>query len=164
MTAAAPLRATDAEAADVELTLQQERALAGLPDEAFFAHCVALAAAGSRERVELTLRVVDEDEGRALNLRWRARDYATNVLSFPTEGLAEIAPDLIGDIVLCAPVVYAEAAAQGKSAADHFAHLTVHGVLHLLGFDHEDDASAAIMEQHERAILAAMGIADPYRA
>ena len=117
-----------------------------------------------RSHAELTIRIVDEAEGRELNRRWCDRDYATNVLSFPAEGLADIAPDLLGDIVLCAPVVTAEAAAQGKSAAAHWTHLTVHGVLHLLGFDHQDEHSAAAMEEHERAILASLGFADPYRA
>ena len=164
MTAAGEARVMRPPLAEVDLTVQRECAAAGLPDESFFIDCVARAAADFRERVELTVRVVDEVEGRALNRRWRERDYPTNVLSFPAEGLADIAPDLIGDIVLCAPVVSAEAVAQGKKAADHWAHLTVHGVLHLLGFDHEDDGGAEVMEQHERRILAGMGIADPYRA
>ena len=154
----------DEHAAEVAVVLQVASRLPGLPDEAFFADCVARAACAFRERVELTLRLVDEAEGRMLNQRWRERDYATNVLSFPAEGLADIAPDLLGDIVLCAPVVVAEAASQGKTAMAHWAHLTVHGVLHLLGFDHEDDDTAAEMEEHEHAILAGMGIADPYRA
>lgn len=154
----------DERAAEVALVLQVESPLPGLPDAAFFAACVARAAGAFRARVEVTIRVVDEIEGRALNQRWRARDYATNVLSFAAEGVADIAPDLLGDLVLCAPVVVAEAATQGKTAIAHWAHLTVHGVLHLLGFDHEDDDTAALMEEHERAILAGLGIADPYRA
>lgn len=162
MTTAGQVRVSQSQGAEVDLALQCACAVS-VPDRAFFVACVARAAAEFRERVELTLRVVDEDEARALNLRWRERDYATNVLSFGAEGLADIAPDFIGDIVLCAPVVAAEAAAQGKTAADHWAHLTVHGVLHLLGFDHQHDADAATMEQHERTILANLGVADPYR-
>jgi probable rRNA maturation factor len=157
-------RVADERAAAIELVLQVESRAPALPDEDFFAQVVARAAGPFRQRAELTIRVVDEAEGRELNRRWRERDYATNVLSFPADGLADIAPDLLGDIVLCAPVVAAEAAEQGKAVADHWAHLTVHGVLHLLGFDHEDDAAAAIMEDHERAILAGLGVADPYRA
>ncbi|MBK8958142.1 MAG: rRNA maturation RNase YbeY [Proteobacteria bacterium] len=164
MTTAGLAQVGSAPLAEVDLALQVESVAAGVPDQAFFAECVARAAAAFRARVEVTLRVVDEDEGRALNRQWRERDYATNVLSFAAEGLADIAPDLLGDIVLCAPVVSAEARAQGKQASHHWAHLTVHGVLHLLGFDHQDDEGATLMEQHERAILAAMGIADPYRA
>jgi len=163
MGAGGTARVAEERAAEVDLVLQVESLALDLPSEAFFIDAVARAAGAFRERVELTLRVVDEAEGRALNRRFRERDYATNVLSFPADGIAEIAPELLGDIVLCAPVVVAEAAAQGKRAAAHWAHLTVHGVLHLLGFDHEDEAAAAIMEEHERAILAGMGIADPYR-
>ena len=155
---------TEGRAAEVALVLQVESVLPGLPDAAFFAACVARAAGEFRARVEVTIRLVDQIEGRALNLRWRERDYPTNVLSFAAEHLADIAPDLLGDLVLCVPVVVAEAATQGKTAMAHWAHLTVHGVLHLLGFDHEDDDTAALMEEHERAILAGLGIADPYRA
>ncbi len=164
MSAINAARMNDHHTVEVDLVLQVESHAAGVPEQAFFVECVQRAAGAFRARVELTLRVVDEAEGRALNLRWRERDYATNVLSFAAEGLAEIAPDLLGDMVLCAPVVSAEADAQDKPALAHWAHLTVHGVLHLLGFEHEDDDSAAIMEAHERTILAGMGIADPYRA
>lgn len=156
-------RVADERAAEIELVLQLASEAQDIPDHGFFTECARRAVQVLRERAELTVRVVDASEGRELNLRWRGRDYATNVLSFPAEDLAEIAPDLLGDIVLCAPVVVAEAAEQGKPVMAHWAHLTVHGVLHLLGFDHEDDAAAALMEEHERAILAGMGIADPYR-
>jgi probable rRNA maturation factor len=149
---------------ELELTLQVASTASDLPSSAFFTACVSAALRAWRVRAELTIRLVDEAEGRALNQRWRERDYATNVLSFAVEGLADLAPDLLGDIVLCAPVVVAEAAAQGKSAAAHWTHLTVHGVLHLLGFDHQDDSTAAQMEDHERAILASLGYADPYHA
>ena len=151
-------------AAEVALDLQVASDAAGLPGRGVFEAAVGAALAGRRPRGELTLRIVDGEEGRVLNRRWRGRDYATNVLSFPVDGLDEIAPDLLGDIVLCAPVVAAEAAAQGKRAADHWTHLTVHGVLHLLGLDHEHEAEARVMEDQERAILAALGLADPYRA
>ncbi len=157
-------RVADERAAEVELVLQVESQAPGLPDQDFFTDCVARAVSVFRQRAELTIRLVDGAEGRELNRRWRDRDYATNVLSFPADGLADIAPDLLGDIVLCAPLVAAEAADQRKPVTAHWAHLTVHGVLHLLGFDHEDDEAAAIMEEHERAILAGMGLADPYRA
>ncbi len=163
MSAISAARVNDHHAVEVDLVVQVESRTAGVPQQSFFVECVQRAACAFRPRVELTLRVVDEAEARELNLRWRERDYATNVLSFPADGLADIAPDLLGDIVLCAPVVAAEAATQGKRVADHWAHLTVHGVLHLLGFDHEDEQAAAIMEEHERAILAGLGIADPYR-
>ncbi len=99
-----------------------------------------------------------------LNRRYRHRDYATNVLSFPVELPAGIATPLIGDLVICAPVVAREAAAQGKPARAHWAHLSVHGVLHLLGHDHIVEADATRMEALERRILATLGIADPYRS
>ena len=111
-----------------------------------------------RVDTEVTIRIVDEDEGRALNNAYRGKDYATNVLTFP---LAE-EPHLMGDIVLCAPIVAAEAIAQHKSLEAHFAHLTVHGVLHLHGYDHETDPQAELMEGLEISILAKLGYANPY--
>lgn len=107
---------------------------------------------------EIALRIVDEDEGRMLNRDYRAKDYATNVLTFP---LAE-SPVLMGDIVLCASVVAREAAEQNKPLHAHYAHLTVHGVLHLHGYDHETDAEAELMEQLETEIMTKLGYADPY--
>ncbi|GMU48039.1 MAG: hypothetical protein AMXMBFR31_02650 [Candidatus Desulfobacillus denitrificans] len=107
---------------------------------------------------ELTVRFVDAEEGRSLNAHYRGRDYATNVLSFPYAR----EPVLSGDLVLCLPLVLREAAAQGKPAAAHFAHLVVHGMLHLQGYDHETAAEARIMEQKEREILARLGYPDPY--
>jgi len=108
----------------------------------------------------ITVRLVDADEGRALNRDFRGKDYATNVLTFVySEPEADVAE---GDIVLCDPVVRAEAQAQGKPLRHHYAHLLVHGILHLQGHDHEDDASAAMMESLERAILSRMRIQDPY--
>lgn len=111
-----------------------------------------------RVDAEIALRIVDEDEGRQLNRDYRGRDYATNVLTFV---LAE-EPHLMGDIVLCAPVVLKEAAAQNKTSAAHFAHLTVHGVLHLHGYDHETEAQAELMEQLETDIIMQLGYANPY--
>ena len=107
---------------------------------------------------ELTVRFVDAEEGRALNARYRGKDYATNVLTFPYAR----EPVLSGDLVLCLPVVLREAAEQGKTASAHFAHLVVHGMLHLEGYDHETGAEARIMEQMERDILDRLGYPDPY--
>lgn len=112
------------------------------------------------ERVELGLRLVDADEGRMLNHQFRDKDYATNVLTFEY-GLTPNGT-LTADIVLCLPVLLAEAKAQSKAPLHHAAHLTVHGVLHALGFDHIDDDQARTMEALETAILARLGIADPY--
>jgi probable rRNA maturation factor len=124
----------------------------------------ALVTARHRKPAELSIRIVDAREGRALNRQYRDRDYATNVLSFPVELPSGIASPLLGDMVICAPVVAREAREQGKSPRDHYAHLTVHGVLHLLGFDHQNERDAVRMEALETRILAELGIADPYAA
>jgi len=107
---------------------------------------------------EVTVRVVGTRESRALNRRYRGKDRPTNVLSFPCE-----APGTLGDLVICAPVVNREAREQGKRAAAHWAHMVVHGVLHLLGFDHTRLRDAKVMEALERAILARLSFPDPYR-
>lgn len=116
--------------------------------------------------VEVSVRIVDADESRALNRDYRGKDRETNVLSFPAgdDGLPPDVARPLGDLVICAPVVLREAGEQGKSVADHWGHLLVHGSLHLLGFDHETDAEASAMEGLEREILAARGVADPYLA
>jgi probable rRNA maturation factor len=112
---------------------------------------------------EVALRVVDADEGRRLNRDYRRKDYATNVLTF---AYGESAPGqpLLGDVVLCAPVVASEAQAQDKDLIAHYAHLTVHGVLHMQGYDHEKARDAKVMEAREVAILSALGFPDPYSA
>lgn len=139
----------------------------GVPAATSFRRWVALALDSRIREADLALRLVDEEEGRAFNRHYRGRDYATNVLSFPAErppGLPKNAHfPLLGDLVICAPVVAREAAEQGKPLAAHYAHLTVHGCLHLLGWDHENDADAQAMEQLEREILSGLGIDDPYR-
>ena len=107
---------------------------------------------------EVTVRIVGEHEGRTLNRDFRARDYATNVLTFDYQR----APVVIADLVLCAPVVEREAAEQGKPLAAHYAHLLIHGALHAQGWDHGRAAEARRMEARERELLHALGIADPY--
>lgn len=111
---------------------------------------------------ELNILIVGRAAGRRYNREFRGRDYATNVLSFPYEAAPGEHSGLLGDLVVCAPVVAREAREQRKTTRDHYAHLTVHGVLHLLGYDHETDADAERMEALERAVLASLGIADPY--
>mgnify|MGYP003530256957 FL=1 len=112
---------------------------------------------------ELTIRLVDEAEGRELNHTWRHKDYATNVLSFPADipdGLLDI--PLLGDLVICVPVVEREADEQAKTSEAHWAHLVIHGCLHLLGYDHIDDDEAEEMESLEQNLLAELGHPDPY--
>jgi len=114
---------------------------------------------------ELTIRLVDEAEGRELNRTWRHKDYATNVLSFPADVPDELLDiPLLGDIVICVPVVEREAAEQAKSLQAHWAHLVIHGCLHLLGYDHLEDEEAEEMEGLERELLAELCHPDPYAA
>ena len=134
----------------------------------------ALAAlAGRTAAAQITIRVVGTDEMADLNLRYRGRAAPTNVLSFPLampaaagggDQSATAAAGPHGDIVVCAPVVAAEAAAQHKPLAAHWAHMVVHGTLHLLGYDHEDAAGARRMEKRERTVLARLGFRNPYEA
>ncbi len=120
----------------------------------------AWARAALSRPAEVTIRYVAEAEGRRLNREFRGRDYATNVLTF----VYDDAPRglLAGDVVICAPVVAREARSQGKPVLAHHAHLLVHGLLHLQGFDHEQEQEAARMERRERALLRRLGFADPY--
>ena len=141
--------------AKLGLTLQIAVSSTGLPSSKRFRHW---ARASLLEDADVTLRVVDQAEGRTLNRAYRRRDYATNVLTFAY-------PDqqpLSGDIVLCLPVIKEEARRQGKTLEAHLAHLTVHGVLHLQGFDHEADDDAELMEGIETEIVSKLGYADPY--
>ena len=134
----------------------------GLPLRADFVRWARAALVGGGE---VTIRLVEADEGQSLNNEYRGKDYATNVLSFPyeTEGVAAT-PDgpVLGDLAICAPVVAREAVEQGKEPRAHWAHLVIHGILHLRGRDHEVDAEAEAMEAEERAILAKLGFPDPY--
>ena len=139
----------------LSLSLQIASELANIPTKAQFKKW---AKATLRVDTEVTIRVVDEDEGRALNSQFRGKDYATNVLTF---SLSE-APHLMGDIVLCAAIVATEAIAQNKSLEAHFAHLTVHGILHLHGYDHQIDEQAGLMESIEVTTLQKLGYANPY--
>lgn len=127
---------------------------------------VAIAAASDLSKpVSVSLRIVDEAEARRLNAQYRDKDYATNVLSFPLHlplGQPEMDHRPLGDIVICPQVVEAEARTQQKALEDHWAHLLIHGILHLLGYDHEDEESARIMEALEVSCLQKLGISNPY--
>ena len=146
----------------IELVVQNVSAAADLPTENDIRPWVESALADYPDAAAVTIRMVDEQEGRKLNQQFRNRDYATNVLSFPADvpGIIDL-PDL-GDIVLCVPVIAREAVEQGKNPMDHWAHLVVHGVLHLLGHDHGEAEQAKAMESMEMGILKKLGISNPY--
>ena len=136
---------------------------AAAPDDAAFRRWCELALRQRSADSEMTIRLVDEAEGRELNHTYRHKDYATNVLSFPADvpdDLLDI--PLLGDLVICVAVVEREAAEQGKTLEAHWAHLVIHGCLHLLGYDHIDDEEAEEMEALERELLAELGHPDPY--
>jgi probable rRNA maturation factor len=125
---------------------------------------VALDGQTTLPEVEISLRVVDNDEMSQLNQTYRGKKGPTNVLSFPADLPPELALPLLGDIVICAPVVAAEAAQQGKTLSAHWAHMTVHGTLHLLGFDHREEDDAVVMESLETTILSQLNYDCPYEA
>lgn len=144
----------------IEIEVEAEAWTGALPDAEAVVERAAQAALGTAEG-DIVVLLTDDDAVRELNGRFRDKDKPTNVLSFPAP---ENAFPHLGDIVLAYGVCEAEAEAQGKILADHLSHLVVHGVLHLLGRDHEDDAEAEEMEAEERDILAQIGVADPYLA
>nr|WP_297460282.1 rRNA maturation RNase YbeY [uncultured Halomonas sp.] len=135
-----------------------------LPTQAELTRWIAetLARHADESRHELTVRLVDDAESRTLNRDYRGKDASTNVLSFPFEAPPGVDVPLLGDLVICHGVVAREAAEQGKPLNHHYAHMVVHGTLHLLGYDHMEDDEAERMERLEREILAAVGIPDPY--
>lgn len=143
----------------IEVEIEDEAWTAALPDAVAVVERAATVALGAVEG-DVVVLLTDDAAVHDLNLRFRDRDRPTNVLSFPA---AESAAPHLGDLVLALGVCSAEAAAQGKSLADHLTHLTVHGVLHLLGRDHVDAVEAEAMEAEERTLLASLGVADPYR-
>ncbi len=137
---------------------------AGVPDAAELTNWAAAALEESDPDPDpdLTLRIVGRPEGHRLNRKFRNADRATNVLAFPFESPPGINVPILGDVVICAPVVAREAQRQGKSLRAHYAHLVVHGILHLRGFDHEDGSGALAMEALETALLCRLGFPDPY--
>ena len=145
----------------LKLDLQRASACDGVPDKPAIAKWARAALANVEGTVELGVRIVDEDESAALNERYRGKRGPTNVLSFPyTE--APFTGGFLGDLVICAPVVRREAEAQGKPAQAHWAHMVVHGIMHLRGYDHIVDDEAAVMEGMEVQIMERLGFADPY--
>ncbi|MGA8863740.1 MAG: rRNA maturation RNase YbeY [Gallionella sp.] len=139
----------------LSLTVQYESDRQHLPTRAQFRRWIK--AALQRDAI-ITLRIVDEPEGRELNKTYRGRDYATNVLTFVYDDMQTLA----GDIVICAPVVERETTAQRKELLAHYAHLSLHAALHLQGYDHDNDADAAEMEQLETELMLKLRYSDPY--
>ncbi|QFI53785.1 rRNA maturation RNase YbeY [Aeromonas simiae] len=144
---------------DLQLACANEQ---GLPGEADFQRWLDGAVLGFQQEAEVTVRLVDEAESHELNLTYRGKDKPTNVLSFPFEAPPGLALPLLGDLVICRQVVEQEANEQGKPLEAHWAHMVVHGSLHLLGYDHIEDDEAEEMEQLERDIMRELGYADPY--
>jgi probable rRNA maturation factor len=158
---AEPAEETSSKTAGLCLAIQRATRASGIPSDAEFHKWIGAALTKDTKdtgKVEIGLRIVNESEGRKLNREFRHKDYATNVLTF----VYDDPPALSGDIVLCANVIKKEATRQHKDLAAHYAHLTVHGVLHLQGFDHDADASAEVMEGLEIEILGSLGYENPY--
>lgn len=142
----------------LDFTLQVATHVSDLPNEKDFEHWLTLALAKQCEQAEITLRIIDATESQTLNSQYRNQPKPTNVLSFPYQA----APNLCGDLAMCATVVAQEASAQEKSPLAHWAHLTLHGALHLLGYDHQHDAEANVMENLEITLLSQLGYPNPY--
>ncbi|MFV8783568.1 rRNA maturation RNase YbeY [Microbulbifer sp. SA54] len=146
----------------VELDVQRATTLPNLPQDHDLLRWATAAVGEHRQEAEISLRIVDEDESQALNAQYRGKDKPTNVLSFPADIPPELGLPLLGDLVICAQVVAREAEQQHKALPAHWAHMVVHGTLHLLGYDHIEDDEAEIMENLETRIMARMGFSDPY--
>jgi probable rRNA maturation factor len=148
----------------MSVTLDLQIACEGdVPSVSQFQQWVDAALADVKEDCELSIRLVETDESQVLNSTYRGKDKPTNVLSFPFEAPVEIEPILLGDLVVCSAIVKQEAIEQNKQEHDHWAHMVVHGCLHLLGYDHIDDDEAEEMEALERTILKSLAISDPYQ-
>ena len=147
----------------VIIDLQNDELLPGLPDRQDFEAWVDAALLQEFDNFEQTIRVVGEVESRALNSQYREKDNATNVLSFPATN-DYLDYDCLGDLVICAPVVQQEASLQGKSLQSHWAHMVVHGMLHLQGYDHQTVTDANKMEALEAKILSTLGYSNPYNS
>ncbi|MCW9051515.1 MAG: rRNA maturation RNase YbeY [Motiliproteus sp.] len=148
----------------IELDLQLATASTDLPSEQQLQQWVELALIDRRTFAEITIRIVDNQESQTLNGQYRGKHKPTNVLSFPFEAPEGIELDLLGDLVICAPVVSKEATEQQKQLMDHWAHMVLHGTLHLLGYDHISEQQALEMESLETQLLARIDIADPYQS
>ena len=144
---------------DLQMACEQE---SGLPTAEQIEQWATAAVQPQSDEVEMTVRIVDEAESHELNLNYRGKDRPTNVLSFPFECPDEVELPLLGDLVICRQVVEREAQEQDKPVMAHWAHMVVHGSLHLLGYDHIEDDEAEEMESLETQIMTGLGFADPY--
>lgn len=145
----------------IHIDLDNASGSAEVPDEEAFQRWAD--AAAETDGAEISIRLVDEEESAELNRTYRGKDQPTNVLSFPFEVPEGVPNDLLGDLVICVPVVEREALEQGKTSAAHWAHMVVHGLLHLQGYNHIEDDEAEVMEAKETAILGRLGFPNPYQ-
>lgn len=145
------------------IDIQREVENADLPSDEDFQRWVTLALQGRKTRGEVCIRLVNPTESQQLNSDYRGKESPTNVLSFPFDGPTGIPMDLLGDLAICADIVAKEANEQNKPLINHWAHMVIHGTLHLIGFDHINDSDAEQMETLEIALLATLNIPDPYQ-
>jgi len=146
----------------VHIEVQYHSAETPLPTKKILQKWVNTVMVNPKSDMEITLRIVDKEESYALNFQFRGKDKPTNVLSFPYDPIPELPAHIVGDIVLCAPVIKEEAAQQQKALEAHWAHMVIHGCLHLLGYDHETSEQAGVMEPMEITLLNTLGFANPY--
>lgn len=147
---------------ELHIDLEDASGQTGNPGEAQFQHWVGAALKQRREHAELSIRIVDESESQTLNHQYRGKDKPTNVLSFPADLPPELELPLLGDLVICAAVVEREAQEQNKALEAHWAHMAIHGCLHLIGYDHIEDQEAEEMEALESQLITELGYSEPY--
>ena len=148
---------------NLSIDIQKACASEDSPDEDSIKRWVSAAVRDERDECELSIRIVDEQESADFNQRYRGKSGATNVLSFPFDAVTPEPLPILGDLVICAPVLVREAAEQQKTITAHWAHIVIHGVLHLLGYDHIEDQDAEQMESLETAIMLVLDFPPPYR-
>lgn len=148
----------------LKINLQVVSDAKNIPTKTDFKRWIKAALPKTDQTIEVTVRIVDSEEIKSLNNYYRGKNKATNVLAFPFAVPKGIDSQLLGDLVICAPIVEKEAIKQNKFAQAHWAHLTIHGILHLLGYEHDTDKNAAIMETKEIACLQQLGFTNPYSA
>ena len=151
--------ATEFPLVDVQIATNDEN----IPANTDFKNWLTAALPENKIKSEITVRIVGIHESQELNLRYRNQDKPTNILSFPNEATVAVDPPLLGDLVICAPVIEEEAREQGKATRAHWAHIVVHGALHLLGYDHEKEDDASEMEALETKIVKSLGFPPPYK-